>query len=155
MRDPTVTSTPRYAVNWFSRNDEGLLPDQVDFRMKDGFHNWNPAGGFVWTGDAAVIEMRTRQTRYLNIVIEGRYEPVNEGPIRLYVNDAEWLLDWPPEGMSLSVKIPGGQSSSVILRNIAGAKSPRDMGESDDARFLALRLKRISFDEEPAFPLVE
>ena len=153
--DPTVTTAPRYEVKWFSRNDEGLLPDEVDFRWADGFHDWNPAGGFVWTGDAATVEMRTRQTRYLNVVIEGRYEHADDGPIRLYVNDDEWLLDWVPGGMSLSIEIPGGQSSSVTLRNIVGSKSPRDFGESDDARFLALRITRISFDEQPAFPVLE
>lgn len=155
VADPTVTAVPYYAVKWFSENDPGLLDDTVIFTRGEGFHDWEHLGGFVWTGAAGEIELRSRRTRYLNLVIEGRYAPVDQGDVRVRLNEQHWDLPWKPEGLRLSLAIPGGRSHKVTLRNLAGAKTPASVGESDDARFLALRLNRISFDEAPAFPLVE
>lgn len=155
VTDPTVSATAKYPVKWFSRNDSGLHEDTVTFVWEEGFHDWEPEGGFIWTDAFAVIETRARMTRYLNIMIEGRFAPVDREDVRLRVNDTSWDLPCPPEGLKLSIALPGGQSNRVSLRNIAGAQSPAVVGESGDERFLALRLNRISFDEAPAFPLVK
>ncbi|GAB5560326.1 MAG: hypothetical protein SynsKO_19730 [Synoicihabitans sp.] len=152
--DPIVSEIPRHPVRWFSETEPGLLKDTVRFELTDGFYEWEAGGAFVWANSAATIETRSRRPRYLNVVIAGRFEPVGSGPVRIYLNEREWLLDWSTGELKFTLLVPGGRSNQIVVRNISGEISPQAAGESDDTRSLALRFSRISFDEQPAFEVL-
>jgi len=153
--DPTVSDHARYPIKWWSENEEGLLADGVQFDLVSGFYNWEENGAFLWTDAKVVIETRSRLTRYLNVEIGARFAPVDEGPVRLQLNDEVWDIPWQPGGVKISIAVPGGRSSRIEISNPAGAKSPSEISESTDARSLALQLKHVSFDEAPKYSELE
>ena len=131
------------------------MADGVQFDLVSGFYNWEENGAFLWTDAKVVIETRSRLTRYLNVEIGARFAPVDEGPVRLQLNDEVWDIPWQPGGVKISIAVPGGRSSRIEISNPAGAKSPSEISESTDARSLALQLKHVSFDEAPKYSELE
>ena len=152
--EPTLSSNPEYAVRSWVDDAEGLWPEE-SLVVREGFHGWEENGAFGWSEARLVVAVRSWETRYLNVAIESRFAAVDQGPVYVSINGESHVLPWLEEGLNFSVEIAGGKSHEIVLENSAGAQSPAAVGNSSDTRKLALRINRLSFEAEPAYPDIE
>lgn len=156
VENPTFGDAPEHEVRWWADDGSGLWGEDYGNEVS-GRWNWEgrPGEQFVWTAETLVLESRSRHPTYWNIEIEGRYGPVDEGPVRLRWDDHEVELPWQEGGLNFSVPMRAGARHQLEISNVAGARSPREEGEGTDARQLALRLTRLELLREPRYELVK
>lgn len=156
MENPTFSEEPTYAIGWWTEDGAGLWGEDYS-EVISGRWNWEkePGGEFVWTDATLVLQSRSRLPTYWNIEFEDRYDPVDEGPVMLRWDDQEVELPWDGGILRVSVPMRAGVSHRLEVINVAGARSPKDEGESGDARNLAMRLTLLEFAAEPRFELVD
>lgn len=149
------SAAPRFARWGWARSGEALQPIQA-WHIVDGFWGWEADGAFGWTGAQLQVECTVLEPAFLNLRIGGRYPAVDTGPVVVVLDGAEHALS--PQsagGYAVAWAVPpDGQPHMLTLFNRAGARSPQQTGESDDGRALALKLTRLSLDEQPAGPLL-
>lgn len=151
--EPTLSARPAYAVRWWATDDAGgLWPDEATLDLAEGFYGWEENGAFGWTAARLAVDVRSREARWLNLFIESRFGPINTGPVRIVIDGTATEVPWTPEGIRRSIELPGGRAHRIELINPAGARSPLAIGESGDARDLALKLRRITLDDAAVFP---
>ncbi len=156
MENPTLTLQPKFVVQGWVEDAEGLWPER-SLEVVAGLHDWEGEGQHAWAWTLTTLTLRCRAVvpSYLNIEITARYPRVNRGLVRLRVAKVERELAWSEGGLRLAIPIPTGRTVEVALSNLAGSGSPREAGESDDDRQLALRLERLSLDAEAVWPASE
>jgi hypothetical protein len=155
VENPTLSEAPQYEINWWTEDGAGLWQDDYAEAI-EGRWNWEGEAGrrFVWTDATLALRSRARLQTYWNIEIEKRFDPVDHGPVILRWDDREVELPWEDGKLRFSVPMRGGVDHRLEVVNAAGARSPKDEGESGDARNLALQLTRLELKSEPVFDLV-
>ena len=155
MKNPSFSVAPEHGVKWWADDGSGWWGEDFS-EIETGPWNWEEEAGerFVWTNSPLQLRSRAREQTYWNIEIEGRYGPVDHGPILVRWDGQEHTLPWTEGGLSFSVPMRGGAEHRLEVINVAGARSPAMEGESGDARDLALRLRRLDFGREPVFELL-
>jgi hypothetical protein len=115
-----------------------------------GFHGWE-TGGFAWTDATVVLDAQAREPVFLNVAIAGRYRR-SKKPVVIEAQGRRYTFDLNGTGRSFSLPLQTAPNLiRVKIRDAAGALSPAEMGESGDARKLALRLTRPSLDDNRRF----
>ena len=150
--EPTLSVKPNYQVRTWAEDAAGLWPEE-SLVVREGFHGWEENGAFGWSDARLVVAARSWETSYLNVAIESRFAAVDGGPVYVSINGESHVLPWSEEGLSFSVEMVGGKSHEIVLENSAGAQSPAAVGNSSDARKLALRITRLSLDDRNAYPI--
>ncbi len=148
----TLTPTPGFA-RW-TLTDQGLVPVR-SWRIASGFWGWEGDGEarFGWAGARLELRMEAREKCYFNLEVSHRFAPVDQGPIEVEYDgrrvpltlggNGRWQFSWAVP--------PDGREHVLVVHNPAGARSPAAMGEGDDARELALAVRRLDLTSEPAF----
>lgn len=123
--------------------------------ITSGFYGWENGGEFGWTDAELMGQAEVNRPSFLNVWIESQFDPVAHGPVQLVIGDElyefEIARDEPPR-FSVPVR-PAAEPIPIVLRNMAGARSPLEEGLWDDGRQLALRLRQFDLSADPAYPV--
>lgn len=147
----SVSSEAEYPIWTWVKEGYGWSPLRR-LVFSEGFYGWEEQGAFGWSAAVLEAEISAVEPTWLNLRVDSRFGPVDEGPLRLGYGEGVWSVSLAQAQGGISIQVlADGVSRILRVENPAGAMSPQAAGKWADARPLALRISRLSVDPQPAY----